>query len=144
LGSGIKVAAPHLPRLKYFEGMKMMNGMMRMNGTMNDMGMNMSMQQMDMNMVMYPEITGDINAHHPVPKNDTMQEKQQSEVPKEHSSKEPSEDIVSLNYAMLKAPFNTALPGTCYEDIAFQPHREYETGICGHWIIKLWERPTGF
>ncbi len=45
-----------MARLKYFEGMKMMNGMMNMDGTMNDMGMNMSLQQMDMNTVMYPEL----------------------------------------------------------------------------------------
>jgi hypothetical protein len=45
-----------LPKLKYFEGMKMMNDMMNMNGTMKDMGMNMSLQKMDMNTVMYPEI----------------------------------------------------------------------------------------
>jgi hypothetical protein len=47
-------------RLKYFEGMKMMNDMMNMDGTLDDMGMNMSLQKMDKNTVMYPEITGDI------------------------------------------------------------------------------------
>ncbi len=55
LGSGEKVSAPTLPTLEYFEGMKMMNGMMNMDGTMNNMGMQMSLQQMDMNTVMYPE-----------------------------------------------------------------------------------------
>ena len=54
LGSGMKMPAPVLPRLKYFEGMKMMNDMMKTNGTMKDMGMKMSLQQMDMNKVMYP------------------------------------------------------------------------------------------
>lgn len=52
LGSGEKVAAPVLPKLKLFEGMKMMN----------DMGkhkMDMSYQQMDMNDVMYPETVPD-------------------------------------------------------------------------------------
>ncbi|MEK7856954.1 MAG: multicopper oxidase domain-containing protein, partial [Acidobacteriota bacterium] len=47
LGSGEKVSAPTLPKLKLFEGMNMMN----------DMGkhkMKMSYQQMDMNEVMYP------------------------------------------------------------------------------------------
>ena len=38
--------------------MKMMNGMMKMNGDLDDMGMQMSLNQMDMNVVMYPEITG--------------------------------------------------------------------------------------
>lgn len=58
LGSGIKQLAALLEALKYFEGMKMMNGMMKMDGNLYDMGMNMSLQQMDMNVVMYPEITG--------------------------------------------------------------------------------------
>lgn len=59
LGSGAKVVAPHLPKLKYFEGMKMMNAMMKMNGDMKQMeGMQMTNQVMDMNTVMYPEITG--------------------------------------------------------------------------------------
>jgi FtsP/CotA-like multicopper oxidase with cupredoxin domain len=58
LGSGPQKKAARLPRLKYFEGMKMMNGMMKMNGQMNDMGMQMSLQQMDMNAVMYEEDPG--------------------------------------------------------------------------------------
>ncbi|MGI8952233.1 MAG: multicopper oxidase domain-containing protein [Chitinophagaceae bacterium] len=59
LGSGMKMNAPALPKLKYFEGMKMMNDMMKMNGDMKMMqGMDMSNQTMDMNTVMYPEITG--------------------------------------------------------------------------------------
>jgi FtsP/CotA-like multicopper oxidase with cupredoxin domain len=55
LGQGKKQIINPLPRLKYFEGMKMMNGMMKMNGDLNDMGMQMSLNQMDMNNVMYPE-----------------------------------------------------------------------------------------
>ncbi|PWV48843.1 multicopper oxidase domain-containing protein [Chitinophaga sp. S165] len=58
LGSGPRNEATRLPRLKYFEGMKMMNGMMKMNGQMNDMDMQMSLQQMDMNAVMYDEDPG--------------------------------------------------------------------------------------
>jgi hypothetical protein len=54
----IKCLHRTLPRLKYFEGMKMMNEMMNMNGTLNDMGMEMKNQTMDMNAVMYPEIIG--------------------------------------------------------------------------------------
>lgn len=60
LGTGKRINAKPLPKLKYFEGMKMMNGMMKMNGDLDDMGMSMSLNQMDMNTVMYPEITGDI------------------------------------------------------------------------------------
>ena len=37
----------------------MMNDMMKMNGELDDMGMSMSLNQMDMNVVMYPEITGE-------------------------------------------------------------------------------------
>jgi FtsP/CotA-like multicopper oxidase with cupredoxin domain len=58
LGEGPKVKAEPLPRLKYFDGMKMMNDMMKGNGDMNSMGMQMSNQQMDMNAVMYKESTG--------------------------------------------------------------------------------------
>ena len=58
IGNGIKQLKSPLPKLKYFEGMKMMNGMMKMNGDLDDMGMQMSLNQMDMNVVMYPEITG--------------------------------------------------------------------------------------
>ena len=61
LGSGTKMRAPGLPKLKYFAGMKMMNSMMKMNGDMKPMpGMKMSLQSMDMNSVMYPEITGNV------------------------------------------------------------------------------------
>jgi FtsP/CotA-like multicopper oxidase with cupredoxin domain len=56
LGQGAKQFADTLPRLNYFEGMKMMNDMMTVGGRMNDMGMNMSLQQMDMNAVMYREL----------------------------------------------------------------------------------------
>jgi FtsP/CotA-like multicopper oxidase with cupredoxin domain len=59
IGSGTKQYVGEMPRLKYFEGMKMMNDMMKMNGDLDDMGMNMSLNQMDMNVVMYPEITGE-------------------------------------------------------------------------------------
>jgi FtsP/CotA-like multicopper oxidase with cupredoxin domain len=57
IGEGAKKAAIPMPKLKYFEGMKMMNYMMNMGGTMDDMGMDMSMQKMDMNTVMYPELS---------------------------------------------------------------------------------------
>ena len=63
LGSGEKVLATRLPKLKYFAGMKMMNNMMDMHGNMIEMeGMNMQNQEMDMNTAMYPEITGPANS----------------------------------------------------------------------------------
>lgn len=55
LGSGVKVNLKPMPSLDYFEGMQMMNDMMTLGGNMKDMGMNMSLQQMDMNAVMYGE-----------------------------------------------------------------------------------------
>ncbi|MCK7555413.1 multicopper oxidase domain-containing protein [Chitinophaga sedimenti] len=60
LGNGIRQLAQPLPPLKYFEGMKMMNGMMKMNGNLDDMGMQMSLQKMDMNTVMYQEPLTDL------------------------------------------------------------------------------------
>lgn len=90
LGDGEKHALPALPRLKYFEGMKMMNGMMNADGTMNDMGMQMSLQQMDMNTVMYPEIV------------------------------DSNQSIVTLNYAMLKAPKKTTLPAGPVRELKFE------------------------
>lgn len=56
LGNGKPVLADRLPKLDYFEGMKMMNAMMKVDGSMRDMGMNMTLQTMDMNAVMYPEL----------------------------------------------------------------------------------------
>lgn len=80
LGSGVKQAAKKLPKLKYFEGMKMMNDMMDMQGNMKEMeGMKMTTQVMDMNTVMYPELD---------------------------KGKPP----VTLNYGMLKALHPTTLP----------------------------------
>jgi len=99
IGNGIKQLTSPLPKLKYFEGMKMMNGMMKMNGDLDDMNMQMSLNQMDMNVVMYPEITGEDK-----PKMSDM--KMGSE---QYNSNKLS-DIVTLNYAMLKSPTNTSLP----------------------------------
>ncbi len=90
LGQGIKKLATHLSKLKYFEGMKMMNDMMKMNGSLDDMGMHMSLNQMDMNVVMYPEITGEIR---------------QSNV-----GSDSLPDITTLNYSMLKSTTKTTLP----------------------------------
>lgn len=97
IGNGVKQLKSPLPRLKYFEGMKMMNDMMKMNGELDDMGMAMSLNQMDMNVVMYPEITGDADA------------KQNDKNPNRYNANALG-DIITLNYAMLKSPIITALP----------------------------------
>ncbi len=97
IGNGIKQTISPLPRLKYFEGMKMMNDMMKMNGSLDDMGMQMSLNQMDMNVVMYPEITGEAK-----PKQDDKDANRYNA--------NALADIVTLNYAMLKSHTNTSLP----------------------------------
>ncbi|TDE47096.1 copper oxidase [Flavobacterium rhamnosiphilum] len=104
LGDGIKQLISPLPKLKYFEGMKMMNGMIKMNGDLDDMGMQMSLNQMDMNVVMYPEITGS-----------SQKSKVESQKEEEHANHNQYDsnalsDIVTLNYAMLKSPTKTTLP----------------------------------
>jgi len=110
IGNGIKQLLSPLPRLKYFEGMKMMNDMMKMNGDLDDMGMKMSLNQMDMNVVMYPEITGelkkkkDIKMRDPEPGNDHS-----NHAGNKYDANALSE-IVTLNYAMLKSPHKTNLP----------------------------------
>jgi CopA family copper-resistance protein len=107
LGSGTQHKAKHLPKLKYFEGMKMMNGMMSMNGDMKEMdGMVMTNQVMDMNTVMYPEITGDAKtADHP--KDSTAAK--MDDMPSMDMGGSNS-DIVTLNYGMLKSTKVTTLP----------------------------------
>lgn len=108
LGSGEKVPATRLPKLKYFEGMKMMNDMMDMNGNMVEMeGMKMQNQEMDMNNVMYPEITGPENPE------DTM------ETDNMPGMKMDDTDIVTLNYGMLRSPENTTLPAGPIRELRF-------------------------
>ncbi|WP_031287051.1 multicopper oxidase family protein [Sphingobacterium sp. IITKGP-BTPF85] len=114
VGNGKKQLISPLPRLKYFEGMKMMNDMMKMNGDLDDMGMKMSLNQMDMNVVMYPEISGDKTKKE-------SGDKTKKEDHSQHGSHKMTDDkdrynanaladIVTLNYAMLKSPYNTTLP----------------------------------
>lgn len=103
IGDGVKQLISPLPKLKYFDGMKMMNGMMKMNGDLDDMGMQMSYNQMDMNVVMYPEITGKAASK----KDDKMGNMKMNE--SDYNSNELS-DITTLNYAMLKSPTKTTLP----------------------------------
>lgn len=104
LGSGMKMPADRLPTLKYFAGMKMMNSMMKMNGDMEPMGMEMSNQTMDMNTVMYPEITGP---------EDTITEHA-------HTDMTEKQDIITLNYGMLRSPERTTLPPRPTRDLHFE------------------------
>lgn len=119
LGSGPKVPAPHLPRLKYFEGMKMMNDMMKMNGDMKAMDMEMSLQQMDMNMVMYDEVNGggDIAGMYKE-KIDSSEAANMIEMQGMNAG--ASGDLVTLNYAMLRSPHKTLLPKAPYKELRFE------------------------
>jgi FtsP/CotA-like multicopper oxidase with cupredoxin domain len=103
LGTGHQMQAPTLKRLKYFEGMKMMNSMMRVNGKMNDMGMQMSNQKMDMNSVMYPEMTEETSS-------DTVSNHLDNEEHAGHNMSMGASGMITLNYDMLRSPLNTSLP----------------------------------
>jgi FtsP/CotA-like multicopper oxidase with cupredoxin domain len=103
LGNGVKKLANPMPKLKYFEGMKMMNDMMKMNGNLNDMGMHMGLNRMDMNVVMYSEITGEA-------KKKKNKEMKGMDMGGEQYNANALSDIVTLNYSMLKSPTKTKLP----------------------------------
>lgn len=119
LGSGKIQLKSRMPKLKYFEGMKMMNDMMNMDGSMDDMGMDMSLQKMDMNTVMYPEITG----------NSKM--KMEDKIEHSNHSMNEKQDIVTLNYGMLKAPHPTTLPKDA-------PVRELRFELTGNMNRYVW------
>lgn len=93
LGEGQAHGLSRLPSLNYFEGMKMMNGMMKMNGDLNNMGMAMSNQVMDMNTVMYPEASAGSGRD-----------------PAMRGMSGMSGAGVTLNYGMLRSPCKTTLP----------------------------------
>ena len=122
IGAGQKQLATQLPKLNYFKGMKMMNGMMKMNGNMDDMGMNMSLQQMDMNAVMYPELSAD--KMHKEHKMDMENGESSNAI---HSMKK----ISSLNYSMLKSPTKTVLP-------SHAPVRELHFELTGNMNRYVW------
>ena len=126
LGDGIKQLISPMPKLKYFEGMKMMNSMMKMNGDLDDMGMKMSLNQMDMNVVMYPEITGPLSdkgeaqnevqmdhSSHDMGKmkmDDSSPKMDNMKMTEAYYNSNELSEITTLNYAMLKSPIKTTLP----------------------------------
>ncbi|MCW3118021.1 MAG: copper oxidase [Chitinophagaceae bacterium] len=133
LGSGMKMPAQKLPRLKYFAGMKMMNDMMDMKGNMIEMeGMKMQNQEMDMNTVMYPEITGPENPkdgaqmkNHDKTPDDTMKMNGKKMQMNNHQrgmmgmDMDNSSDIVTLNYGMLRSKENSTLPAGPWKELKF-------------------------
>ena len=126
IGNGIKQLISPLPKLKYFEGMKMMNDMMKMNGDLDDMGMKMSLNQMDMNVVMYPEITGEAK-----PKEDHSQHNMNMENDPNRYNANALGEIKTLNYAMLQSPYNTTLPKDA-------PVRELKFTLTGNMNRYVW------
>lgn len=137
LGSGEKMHATKLPKLKYFAGMKMMNEMMDMSGNMIEMeGMLMTNQVMDMNTVMYPEITGEENPMKEMEMKE-IKDMDKDTVPMDkknhdmHNMQMPNHnmqgmnmeaengDIITLNYTMLKATEKTTLPEGPWKDLQF-------------------------
>ena len=124
IGNGKIQLKSRMPKLKYFEGMKMMNGMMNMDGSMDDMGMDMSYQKMDMNVVMYPEITGNPEMKKGEKKMDNTMDHSQ------HDMNE-NQDLVTLNYGMLKAPHPTTLPKDA-------PVREIHFELTGNMNRYVW------
>ncbi|MCF6132769.1 multicopper oxidase domain-containing protein [Flavobacterium wongokense] len=139
IGSGIKQLTSPLPKLKYFEGMQMMNDMMKMNGDLDDMGMQMSLNQMDMNAVMYPEITGPQEKGSKKMPMQMDKGKTQETSDKTHdmhnmdNKYKPNAlaDIVTLNYAMLKSPTSTALSKDA-------PVRELKFELTGNMNRYVW------
>ncbi|MEP6951607.1 MAG: multicopper oxidase domain-containing protein [Ginsengibacter sp.] len=119
-GSGMKMKAPVLPHLKYFEGMKMMNNMMKMNGDMKLMkGMEMSNQAMDMNTVMYPEITGTGESlDNKMDMKDSTRGVTVDDM-KGMDMANSNPDIVTLNYTMLRSPLKTTLPDVPFKELHF-------------------------
>ena len=133
IGDGVKQYVGDMPRLKYFEGMKMMNGMMKMNGDLEDMGMSMSLNQMDMNAVMYPEITGEAKKKR---KKAATQDHHQHDMPMQTLPDHPvgtgaTGNIVTLNYSMLKSPYITKLPEEA-------PVRELKFTLTGNMNRYVW------
>ncbi len=125
LGKGVKKLATPLPKLKYFEGLKMMNGMMKMNGSMDNMGMPMANQQMDMNSVMYPELSA--NTEDKKSNVDTTNMKGMNM----GSMNMASSDITTLNYSMLRSPVKTTLP-------ADVPTKVLHFKLTGNMLRYLW------
>lgn len=146
-GDGPIQLVSRMPKLKYFEGMKMMNDMMKMNGSMDDMGMEMSLQKMDMNTVMYPEISGestknknkkeksemkmDDQMDHSMHSGDKEEMKMDDKMDHSMHSMNSSSEIVTLNYGMLKATHPTTLP----KDV---PVKELKFELTGNMNRYVW------
>ena len=136
LGNGEKVSATKMKRPKYFAGMKMMNDMMDMKGNLIEMeGMVMQNQIMDMNTVMYPEITGEEKSKKEIKKSaasDTLSMQLPNNKSMQGMNMEAeTADIVTLNYTMLKSPVKTSLPKDA-------PVKELKFDLTGNMNRYVW------
>jgi CopA family copper-resistance protein len=147
LGSGMDMPVKPMGKLDYFAGMKMMNNMMDMSGRMKDMGMPMSLQTMDMNEVMYPEMKNAPKVDHSKMDQSTMNMTTQNHNTKlsdkhemgdmkgmlDHSMhmSKVSSGITTLNYSMLRSPQKTNLP-------ADKPVRELRFELTGNMDRYVW------
>lgn len=139
IGNGARQPLPPMGRLKYFEGMKMMNDMMKMNGDLNDMGMGMTLNKMDMNAVMYPEISGDATEKKGMHagKNDgagMADMDHDKAMNMDHDMHMPANqpgNIITLNYAMLRSPRDTRLPANA-------PVRDLKFVLTGNMNRYVW------
>ena len=99
--------------------MKMMNNMMDMKGNMVEMkGMKMQNQIMDMNTVMYPEITGPENPEEGKKSENNMQMYRDS-LSMSGMERNDNHDIVTLNYEMLRSPKKTVLRKGPWKELKF-------------------------
>lgn len=124
LGTGEKIEAPNLPRLMLFEGMKMMNGMMEMSGNMKPMNMTMGNQMMDMNEVMYPELSENQRKTTAKHINEMMGIKTKEDKKEDHSQHsgmdmKEEKTIKRLSYNILKSPEKTILPTDSIREMKF-------------------------
>jgi CopA family copper-resistance protein len=133
IGTGPEVKAVRLQKLKYFEGMDMMNGMMGMDGrTKGKAGMKMSNQAMDMNSKMYPEVEQIRKPVIPANQNSmphtgvNMADMDMGNMDMGRVEEKP----VILNYGMLKATKKTTLP--------LAPLRTFKFQLTGNMVRYLW------
>ncbi|HAB53800.1 MAG TPA: copper oxidase, partial [Ignavibacteriales bacterium] len=95
-------------------------------------GMKMQNQEMDMNIVMYPEITGPENPEDtmttenmPEMKNDDNMKENDNVMQMDHNThnmtgmENDNSDIVTLNYTMLRSPEKTTLPKGPWRELKF-------------------------
>ncbi|MUV03932.1 multicopper oxidase domain-containing protein [Flavobacterium rakeshii] len=139
LGDGNKKYMEPMGRLDYFAGMKMMNDMMTVGGNMKDMGMKMSLQKMDMNSVMYPELKNQDKHDHQSMEGDMKMDMDKKDMSgHEHHMEMDMEKkdmnghehhmemgkdkgkLVTLNYNMLKSPVKTTLPDKPFRTLNFE------------------------